>query len=185
MIISFSPSYFTAFVPLHEKTLKFDVFVSYNSRDLDWVQDKLLPLLDDNGVRYCVHSRDFEVGKSVVENMVDCVYSSQQVVAILSNNYMASSFCKEELHIAEGKSKHENKCSLVVIRIDDIDCKKLPKQLRKKTFLDYNDEQEKEVWEERLLAHLKLELFKQRESCTSSLTERSNNEDVLSWKHIV
>lgn len=174
-----------AFIPLNDRTLKFDVFVSYNSQDYDWVEDKLLSLFDIHGVRYCIHSRDFEVGKPVVENMVDCVYTSQQVVAVISKNYMASSFCQEELHIAECKSKHENSCSLVAIRIDDINCKKLPKQLRKKTFLDYNDEQEKEVWEARLLSHLKLELFKQRESCTSSLTEGSINEEVLSWKHIV
>ena len=132
------------------------MFVSYNSRDYDWVQDKLLPLLEEHGVTYCIHSRDFEVGRPVLENMIDSVYRSKQMVAVLSKNYMSSSFCKEELSIASFKSENAREQSLIGIRIDDITKAKLPKDFRKKTFLDYNDREEQKVWDKRLIKHLKL-----------------------------
>lgn len=149
------PFYFAAF-PVDGETIKFDVFVSYSTLDLDWVQEKLLSFFDSYGVSYCIHSRDFEVGKTVVDNMIDCVYTSKLVIAVMSENYMASSFCREELSIAESKIKQENNNSLILIRIDDISFKKIPKLFRKKTFLDYNDEEGEKVWEQRLLTHLKL-----------------------------
>lgn len=96
----------------------------------------------------------------MITNMIDSVYTSKHVVAILSHNYMSSSFCQEELSIASCKSKKEKEPSLIVIRIDNICRKRIPKILRKKTFLDYIDKEEQKTWEKRLIKHLKLKSMK-------------------------
>lgn len=174
--------YFTASL-VDSKTTKFDVFVSYNSRDFEWVHKKLLSFLDNHGVKYCIHSRDFEVGKTVVANMIDSVYTSKQVIAVISRNYMASSFCREELSIAVGKIQQENNNSLFVIRIDDINCKALPKLLRKKTFLDYNDEEARKAWKQRLLDHMTPN-YSELSHTTNTTKIMNDLNSRLSRKHI-
>ena len=37
--------------------------------------------------------------ESIAQNMVDIVFTSRQALIVLSNNYLASNFCREELHM--------------------------------------------------------------------------------------
>ena len=41
--------------------------------------------------------------------------------------------------------------SLVVIKIDDVDRRKLPKELQKRSYIDYAKSVEKESWEKKLV----------------------------------
>lgn len=97
----------------------------------------------------------------MVTNMIDSVYKSKHIVAVLSENYMSSSFCREELSIALFKCDKEKQPSLVAIRIDKLCWARIPKNLRNKTFLDYNEKEERKNWEKRLIKHLKLNPMKQ------------------------
>ena len=133
---------------------KYDVFVSYCGRDFSWVQDNLLPLLDTYQLKYCIHTRDFEVGKPILHNMADSVFGSRVTVAVISSSYMTSKFCQEELSMAVCKSMAANRPSLLAIRIDSVSRKKLPKNLRRTTFLDYIDSTEQQTWDRRLIKHL-------------------------------
>ena len=46
---------------------KYDIFVSYDSSDSQWVLDTLRPELEERrGLTLCLHERDFTPGKSVV-----------------------------------------------------------------------------------------------------------------------
>ena len=47
--------------------------------------------------------------------------------------------------------------SLLLIRINAVDKKKLPKPLRRRTFLDYSSSSERIDWEQRLLKHIKFD----------------------------
>ena len=132
----------------------YDVFVSYSTKDLNWVRDKLIPVLEKYYLKYCIHSRDFEIGKAILDNMADSVYGSRKVLAVVSRNYMSSKFCRGELDMAIYRNIEKEDSSLVVIRLDGINTKDFPKALRSKTFLDYFDNREREHWTERLINHL-------------------------------
>ena len=139
------------------------MFVSYSGRDFSWVQEHFLPLLDSYHLKYCIHSRDFEPGKPVLQNMADSVFGSHVTVAIISSNYVTSKFCQEELNMAVCKNKAEKlPSSVLAVRIDSINRKKLPKILRRTTFLDYVDSNERQTWDRRLMKHLlsKIEISK-------------------------
>ena len=70
---------------------KYDAFVSYNHNDSDFVHDILTKELESKaGLRLCLQERDFQVGKSIIENIVDCLESSRSCIIVLS----------------EGKTKH-------------------------------------------------------------------------------
>ena len=140
---------------MNDRHFKYDVFVTFSSQDLNWVTKELLPLLEKHKLNYCIHDRDFEIGKPVVDNMADSVYTSRKVLAVMSRNYMSSKFCRGELEMALYRSTEMGDSSVIVMRIDNIDRSKLPKALRNRTFLDHHDLTERKTWEERLIKHLK------------------------------
>ena len=130
------------------------MFVTFSSKDLSWVKATLIPVLEKENMNYCIHNRDFELGKGILDNMADSVYRSKKVLAVMSRHYMDSKYCRGELEMALYRSTETGDSSLIVIRIDDIEKKRLPKALRNRTFLDYYEEKERKTWEERLVKHL-------------------------------
>lgn len=148
---------------------RYDVFVTFSNQDLNWVKKELIPLVEKHKLNYCVHDRDFEVGKPVVDNMAQSVYTSRKVLAVMSQNYMSSKFCRGELEMALYRSTEMGDSSVIVMRIDGVDRNKLPKALRNRTFLDYNDYTERKNWEARLIKHLKPPEI---EKCTEKNSEK-------------
>ena len=131
------------------------MFVTFSGKDAAWVEEELVPVLEQSRLKFCIHNRDFELGKPFVDNMIDSVYSSRKVLAVVSRNYMASNFCRGELDMALQRSVEENAdASLVLLRLDDVPRSKLPKSLRGKTFLDYHDPEERCGWAPRLVKTL-------------------------------
>ena len=115
------------------------------------MKETLLPLLDDNNLKYCVHDIHWEPGRLINEHMVESVYQSRMVLALLSKNYMKSHFCKEELHYAIYRNLEKGDRSLIVLKIDDINIKRIPKEIRNRTFIDASWK----AWREKLVKSLK------------------------------
>uniref|UniRef100_A0A3Q2VVV6 Toll-like receptor 13 n=1 Tax=Haplochromis burtoni TaxID=8153 RepID=A0A3Q2VVV6_HAPBU len=79
----------------------YDAFVSYNVHDEAWVCGELLPELEgQQGWRLCLHHRDFEPGKPIVENITDAIYSSRKTICVISPNYLQSEWCSKEIQMA-------------------------------------------------------------------------------------
>lgn len=156
--------------PLNSHQFRYDVFVTFSSQDLNWVKKELIPLVEKHKLNYCIHDRDFEIGKPVVDNMAQSVYTSRKVLAVMSHNYMSSKFCRGELEMALYRSTEMGDSSVIVMRIDSVDRSKLPKALRNRTFLDYNDFTERKNWEDRLIRHLKPPPVAK---CTEEISEKS------------
>lgn len=133
---------------------QYDVFITFSSKDLHWVQSELIPLIEKHNLNYCIHHRDFEPGKTIVDNMADSVYKSRHILAVLSKNYMSSTFCRGELDMAIGRNTQMKDSSLIAIRVDEIEKKRLPKALRSQMFLDLFEHAEKDVWESQLTKEL-------------------------------
>ena len=129
-----------------------DVFVSYSSKDYDWVKDNLQPLFDGSNIEYIIHTRDFIPGKAFFDNMADSVYSSRKVIFVMSKNYLSSGFCKDEMDMALFRAaRNDENRSLIVVKIDDVKPQDIPKSLRHKTFIDYTSKEEATTWKKRIL----------------------------------
>nr|KAG5700708.1 hypothetical protein BaRGS_029073 [Batillaria attramentaria] len=77
---------------------QYDVFVSYAEKDFHWVQQHLVPELEDRrGLKLCLHQRDFIPGKHIVDNIADCVESSKKVMMVFSSDFAKSPWCQFEL----------------------------------------------------------------------------------------
>ena len=124
------------------------LFISYSSKDFGWVTKNLISVLKKHSIDYSIHSRDFEIGRPIVQNMADSMYGSSQVLIVLSENYLASNFCQEELHMAVQRELEGEDSSLILVKIKHLKKKQLPAALRKKNLVDFNTYKLTPDWEE-------------------------------------
>ena len=83
--------------------------------------------------------------------MADSVYGSRQVLIVLSENYLASNFCREELHIAVQRELDREDSSLILVKINNMKKRQLPVALRKKNLLDFDKYKTTKDWEEKII----------------------------------
>ncbi|XP_069835202.1 toll-like receptor 13 [Dendropsophus ebraccatus] len=129
---------------------EYDAFVSYNTDNEHWVTEQLLPNLEQNGppfFKVCIHNRDFVIGRDIVENIVDSIYSSRWTICVITRSYLQSNWCSLEIRMATYRLIAESKDSLILIFLDNIPTEelqhyhKLTKIVEKKTYLKWSEEE--------------------------------------------
>uniref|UniRef100_A0A8K9V612 TIR domain-containing protein n=1 Tax=Oncorhynchus mykiss TaxID=8022 RepID=A0A8K9V612_ONCMY len=72
---------------------QYDAFISYNAHDKPWVLRELLPELEGKQVwKLCLHHRDFQPGKRIIDNIMDGIYGSRKTICVISHRYLESDF---------------------------------------------------------------------------------------------
>ncbi|NXY92300.1 TLR1 protein, partial [Alcedo cyanopectus] len=135
-----------------ESVLQFHAFVSYSERDSPWVKNELMPNLEkgEGCVRLCQHERNFVPGKTIVENIIDCIEKSYKSIFVLSPNFVQSEWCHYELYFAHHKLFSENSNSLILILLEPITPHVIPARyhklkalMAKRTYLEWPKERSK------------------------------------------
>ncbi|KAL6489329.1 hypothetical protein MHYP_G00030700 [Metynnis hypsauchen] len=106
-----------------EEEMKYDAFVSFSSHDEAWVFGELAPRLEEQGhprLRLCLHNRDFEVGKGIVDNIAESIYTSERTVCVLTRRYLRSEWCGLEMRVATHRLLEEQKHRLILIFLEHI-----------------------------------------------------------------
>ncbi|NWH60212.1 TLR1 protein, partial [Geococcyx californianus] len=137
-----------------ETVLQFHAFISYSERDALWVKNELIPNLEkgDGCVQLCQHERNFVPGKSIVENIINCIEKSYKSIFVLSPNFVQSEWCHYELYFAHHKLFSENSNSLILILLEPIPpyiiparYHKLKALMAKRTYLEWPKERSKQA----------------------------------------
>ncbi|XP_063050313.1 toll-like receptor 13 [Engraulis encrasicolus] len=120
----------------------YDAFISYNSQDERWVHRELLPNLEtEQGWRLCLHHRDFEPGKPIIDNIVEGIYSSRKTICVVTRDYLGSEWCSREIQVASFRLFDEKKDVLILVFLEDIPAQHLSpyhrmrKLVKKQTYL--------------------------------------------------
>lgn len=74
----------------NQPEFEFDVFISYSSKDEEWVVKTLLPRVEQAGVKACIDIRDFKPGRFARFNMQDAVRHSRHTLFVLTENWFGS-----------------------------------------------------------------------------------------------
>ncbi|XP_039677457.1 toll-like receptor 13 [Perca fluviatilis] len=99
----------------------YDAFVSYNVYDEAWVYEEMLPVLEgEQGWRLCLHHRDFEPGKPIIENITDAIYGSRKTICVISRHYLQSEWCSREIQMASYRLFDEQDDVLILLFMEDI-----------------------------------------------------------------
>nr|UZH24410.1 TLR23o [Mugilogobius chulae] len=126
----------------------YDAFVSYNVHDEDWVYRQLVPELEERqGWRLCLHHRDFQPGRAIMENITDAIYSSRKTLCVISQRYLRSEWCSREIQMASFRLLDEKKDVLILLFLEDLSSNQLSpfyrmrKLLRSRTYLNWSQAQ--------------------------------------------
>ncbi|KAM4677295.1 uncharacterized protein O3C94_009465 isoform 1-T3 [Discoglossus pictus] len=121
---------------------QYDAFISYNSQDEEWVFSQLVPNLEEKyNWKLCLHHRDFEPGKPIVDNVIDSIYNSRKTICIISSHYLKSEWCSKEIQVASYRLFDEHTDVLILLFLEEIPSHKLSpyhslrKVINKKTYL--------------------------------------------------
>ncbi|XP_066041710.1 toll-like receptor 1 [Chamaea fasciata] len=155
--------------------LQFHAFISYSERDSLWVKNELIPNLEkgEGCIQLCQHERNFIPGKSIVENIINCIEKSYKSIFVLSPNFVQSEWCHYELYFAHHKLFSENSNSLILILLEPIPPYLIPARyhklkalMAKRTYLEWPKERSKRAlfWAN-LRAAISINLPKTDENC--------------------
>ena len=123
---------------------RYDAFVLYSSVDDDrlWVHFKLVNELEKvYGFRLCIHHRDFLAGCDIVDNIEQAIRSSRKVLVIMSENFLRSDWCIEEVHMT--RSVDRNKFVVVIYKDVLLSGAPIPvviqRLLQSRTYIDWRE----------------------------------------------
>nr|XP_054766270.1 protein toll-like [Lytechinus pictus] len=102
----------------------FDAYVSHHEDDRPFVQDEMLPRLEDeNGFNLCVSFRNFRLGSNLLENVSSAQDVSRAIIFIINERFMQNGQCKLELEMASRRmleDDEENGRRLLVLIMMDV-----------------------------------------------------------------
>lgn len=139
------PSYFFSIDESLEQWKPFDAFVCYAKEDEWFVKTQLRPKLEDEDPKFrlCIHQRDWDVGKTIPEQINDSVTNSRRTLVVLSHNFLNSDWCKREFQVARDRSIHDKIGRIIVIMLEDIAHHRLTDELKayitKYTYIPWQD----------------------------------------------
>ncbi|KAM3860372.1 toll-like receptor 13 [Diretmus argenteus] len=123
---------------------QYDAFVSYNIHDEPWVLGQLLPKLEgEQGWRLCLHHRDFEPGKPIIDNITNAIYGSRKTICVISRRYLESEWCSREIQMASFRLFDEQKDVLILVFLEEIAARQLSpyyrmrRLLKRRTYLSW------------------------------------------------
>lgn len=129
--------------------LAYDAFVSYSEMDSGWVEAHLVPELEQSEppLRLCLHKRDFVPGSWILDNIMDAIEKSYKTLFIVSQHFVRSEWCKYELDYTHFRLFDQNDDTVVLILLEPIDKKTIPKRFCKlrrvmnsRTYLKWPDD---------------------------------------------
>uniref|UniRef100_UPI003AAF9A1E uncharacterized protein n=1 Tax=Centroberyx gerrardi TaxID=166262 RepID=UPI003AAF9A1E len=124
--------------------LRYDAFISYNVQDEAWVHREMLPQLEgEQGWRLCLHHRDFQPGKPIIENITEAIYGSRKTICVISRRYLESEWCSREIQMASFRLFDEQKDVLILVFLEELParrlspCFRMRKLLKRRTYLSW------------------------------------------------
>ncbi len=128
------------------------IFISYSSKDQDWVRNHLLLQLESNGLQARIDFRDFEGGQMSVLNMERAVEECAKTLLVLTPNYVQSQFTMFEAGMVQTLDPTGEKKKIVLILLEDC---QLPTRLRILTYHDFRKPNERQTRLEHLIREIK------------------------------
>ncbi|XP_026213132.1 toll-like receptor 1 [Anabas testudineus] len=133
--------------------VQFHAFVSYSQHDADWVHDTLLPNLEGpaGGLRICQHEKNFVPGKTIIENIINCVEKSRRSVFVLSAHFVKSEWCHYELYFASHQRLTRGSDSIVLVLLEPLPQYLIPSKyyqlksmMKRHTYLEWPQDRAKQ-----------------------------------------
>jgi tetratricopeptide (TPR) repeat protein len=115
---------------------KYDVFISYSSKDKEWVRGELLKRIEQAGLKAFMDFRDFTRGAWSINEMTRAVTICRKTLLILTVNYLDSEWCEHERLILQILSAANRDLRLLPLLKTECD---LPLSVKGINHIDFTD----------------------------------------------
>lgn len=131
-----SPPVIEQFTPPQDD-FTYDVFISYSSKDGEWVEKVLLDYLEKKqGLRACIDYRDFEIGLTSLENIINATKRSRTTLLVMTPNWLASEWTTFERFLLQTRSPANRDRRFLLLLWQQTE---IPEHLQIFTYLDLTD----------------------------------------------
>ncbi len=169
-------------LPLQDE-FHYDAFISYSHEDRKWVDDKLLPKLEEASLHVCIDYRDFDIGAPILVNIENAVEQSHKTLLILTPNWIKSEWATFESLLSQTHDPTNLNRRLLPVLVESC---ALPDRLRIFTLLDLTKPAEFDRQLHRLVVAIRTSLPKQEpvNPALAHIESRDDNKLIdISDKH--
>ena len=107
--------------------LRFDAYVIYDDEDNEFVHNDLLHVVEDKlGYKLHIWHRNAESGAKL-EVVVDAIYNSENVIAIVSKRFMKNSWCQFAMDVAMDRQMDIHREHIFLIILEEVELTSLSK----------------------------------------------------------
>merc|ERR550525_2237660 len=134
---------------LIDKEKPYDAFISYSQEDSEYVESSLLPGLEhpeDPGDKFkcLIHTRDWNVGEMIPDQIIHSVESSRRTIIVLSKSYIDSMWTKLEFRAAHKQALQDRTQRVIIVVLGELPTKEdmeddLKKYISLNTYLEAGD----------------------------------------------
>ncbi|KAJ3649270.1 hypothetical protein Zmor_021023 [Zophobas morio] len=124
----------------------FDAFISYSSKDVDFIVETLIPELEKGPEDYklCVDFRNWTPGELISSNIVKSINESKRTIIILSQNFLESVWGLSEFKQAHAEAMAAGRCIVIIIiygntDVGQIEDEELKLYLKTNTYLTWGE----------------------------------------------
>ncbi|PSB31923.1 toll/interleukin-1 receptor domain-containing protein [Stenomitos frigidus] len=79
----------------------YDVFISYSTKDSEWVRGELVQRLEAAGLRCCIDYRDFRLGAPAIKELERASTTSRKTLMVLTPHYLKSKWTEFERYMPQ------------------------------------------------------------------------------------
>ncbi|XP_052071863.1 toll-like receptor 3 [Mytilus californianus] len=120
---------------LNSDDYEYYAFVVYCDENRIWVHDVFVKKLEnEEGLKFCIYHRDFDVGESISGNVDKYLKRSWKIIVIISNAFAKSEWCQWEVDIIQERRRRQGRDVLLLVMLENITSKNMTSPLR--TLLD-------------------------------------------------
>ena len=107
----------TAYYSQQQQNRLFDVYISYSTKDSEFVDQSLAPTLEhgDTSYKLCLHQRDFPPSASLYDTVSVATESSSRVLVVMSRAYLESEWDHVKIPLRNSLSRDTNKLIFLVL----------------------------------------------------------------------
>ena len=124
------------YIPIsNHDDFQYHAFVVYCDKDRHWVHNYFVRRLkNEEGFKFCIHHRDFEVGETISGNVDHFLQNSWKVVVIISNAFTKGEWCQLEVDIIQERRRRQRRNAVLIIMLKTKTSRHMTSPLR--TLLD-------------------------------------------------
>jgi hypothetical protein len=105
----------------NQSQTRYDVYISYNEADGEWVFEWLLPQLKDAGLEVAIDAESFQPGAPVLEESERVIAESRTILAILTPAYVAEGWDNFETLLVQNEDPGARLRRLIPLLLEECD----------------------------------------------------------------